>query len=92
MFCFAEGTLILPLVCLFVCIFPSRKPIADPATVIPLFCKAEVDTHVGAGVVTLAICPSQLDVTVLLAFPSYSFHLVHCGNWLGIFFPFSFLF
>lgn len=52
LFCFAEGTLILPLVCLFVCIFPSRKPIADPATVIPLFCKAGVDTHVGAGVVT----------------------------------------
>lgn len=70
LFCFAEGTLILPLVCLFVCIFPSRKPIADPATVIPLFCKAGVDTHVGAGVVTLAICPSRLDVTVLLAFPS----------------------
>lgn len=57
-FVFAEGTLILPLVCLCLCIFPSRKSIADPATVIPLFCKAGVDTHVGAGVVTLAVCPS----------------------------------
>lgn len=70
LFCFAEGTLILPLVCLFACVFPSRQPIADPATVIPLFCKAGVHTHVGAGVVTLAVCPSPLDVTVLLAFPS----------------------